>query len=88
MLLWAVVPSNPYGYYTILRVVVFTYTSFLAYRHLSTQPNRAAGWIAVALAITYNPLISLHLGRPLWTVVNLVTIALLLLAIPAANKHT
>lgn len=34
MLVWALVPSNPYGYYTLLRVVccaTFAYLAFGAY---------------------------------------------------------
>jgi hypothetical protein len=87
MLLWAVVPINPYGYYTLIKIILFTYTAYLAYKHLSRDPSRAAGWFATGIALTYNPIVSLHLGRPLWTVVNLATIAILLLLIPPINQQ-
>jgi len=87
MLLWAVFPINPYGYYTLLRIVVFTYTAYFAYKNLSRDPNGAAGWWAAGLALTYNPIISLNLGRSLWTVVNIATIIVLLLLIPPIKQQ-
>ena len=34
-------------------------------------------WVLGAFAITYNPLVPLHLGREIWIVVNLITVGLL-----------
>lgn len=75
MLMWALVPGNPYGYYMLLRWVccgVFAYLAFQAY-----EGNRQ-GWVWV-LGITagvYNPIIPVHLTREIWVVVNVVTIGI------------
>ena len=39
---------------------------------------QACQWTAIGIGLVYNPLFSIHLGRPLWSVVNLITVALLL----------
>ena len=65
----------PYGYYMLLKVV--TCAIFIGYAtHLRSATNpvlHASVWL---LALTYNPLIPLHLGRPTWNVVNIATIGL------------
>ena len=73
MLLWALNPENPYGYYTLLRWVccgVFAYLAVQAFQ------QRREGWVWV-LGITaalYNPVSPVHLTREIWSVVNVVTI--------------
>jgi len=73
MLLWALYPGNPYGYYRLLRVVccaVFAYLCFSAVR-LKLQ---GWAWVLGIMALIYNPLFPLHLTRTIWSVVNLVTV--------------
>jgi hypothetical protein len=73
MLLWALYPENPYGYYILLRWIicaVFAYLAIQAY----AQAKQAWVWIFVLTALIYNPLIRLHLTREIWSVVNIVTI--------------
>lgn len=73
MLLWAILPFNQYGYYELLRWVssgVFSFLAWQAYR------QRKFDWIWV-LGITagiYNPVLIVHLTRPVWAIVNLITI--------------
>lgn len=69
----------PYGYYRLLRVVCFVLFALLAWR-AATQPRLDLAITFGALAFIYNPLIPLHLGREIWTIVNLVTIAILLVS--------
>ena len=75
MLLWALVPGNPYGYYMLLRWVccgVFAYLAFQAFE------SKYQGWVWI-LGITagvYNPIIPVHLTREIWLVVNVVTIGI------------
>lgn len=63
----------PYGYYQLLRVLLFCVSLYLAYwshqRHEQTWT-----WVFAALAITYNPFIRLHLGAGVWPFVNVATI--------------
>jgi hypothetical protein len=75
MLLWALVPGNPYGYYTLLRWVccgVFAYLAFQAF------DNKRQEWVWVLgiAAGIYNPIMPVHLTRELWVVVNVVTIGI------------
>lgn len=84
MLLWALVPGNPYGYYLLLRWIccgVFGYLAIQAF-----ESNRQ-GWVW-AMGITagvYNPIIPVHLTREIWVVVNLVTIGIVGASILALN---
>lgn len=74
LLLWALNTSNPYGYYILLRIVVFTVFCFYAFRTFRTEPESAKPWICGGIALIYNPFFLLSLGRPTWTVVNIITI--------------
>ena len=79
MLLIALNPSNPYGYYTFLRFVccaVFAYLAFLAFE----QKKHLFAWLLVVTAIVYNPIIRVQLTRDIWTVVNMVTIIIAIVA--------
>lgn len=70
MLLWALYPENPYGYYVLLRWVVcpcFIYAALQAFK----QGKKNMVWVLGVTAAIYNPLISLHLNRELWSVLNL-----------------
>lgn len=73
MLIWALNPSNPYGYYILLRLVccaVFMYLSLQAH----SQEKHGWVWAFAVTALVYNPIIRVHLTREIWTVVNIVTI--------------
>lgn len=74
MLLWALSPANPYGYYVLLRWVccaVFAYLAVCAHR----QKLQGWVWVLGITAALYNPFVPAHLGREVWTLVNLATIA-------------
>ncbi|MBW1796276.1 MAG: hypothetical protein JRJ38_17965 [Deltaproteobacteria bacterium] len=76
LLLWALVPSNPYGYYILLRWVccpIFAYLAFRAYK-IEKMPWV---WILGVAAFVYNPAVRVYLTREIWSVVNVVTIAML-----------
>ncbi|WP_430429217.1 DUF6804 family protein [Parasphingorhabdus sp.] len=85
-LVW-IVPSSalflalfplPYGYYQLLRIVIFVVAIFLCKVSLEhKQP--AWPWIFAAMALTYNPVVPISLGREIWSIVNVTTIGLLLL---------
>jgi Kef-type K+ transport system membrane component KefB len=44
-------------------------------------------WIVsfIVVGIIYNPILSIHLTRPIWTVINLLTIILIVLSIFISN---
>jgi len=80
MLVIALNPTNPYGYYILLRWVLCPLFAYLAIQTLGKGKD---GWVW-ALAITaavYNPIIRLHLTREIWFVVNVLTIIIAAMSI-------
>ena len=81
LLLLALFPM-PYGYYELLRLVVFLTTGSIVYRQF--QANNSLGVQEALLALTalaYNPVFRIHLNRELWGWVNLVTVGLLVVVL-------
>ena len=66
----------PYAYYMLLRVGMCGVFAYLAYT-ASQSNEQSLTWVLGITALIYNPFAPLHLGREVWTVINLVTIALL-----------
>lgn len=87
LLLWALVPANPYGYYMFLRVVICGVLAYLAWHVLD---GKGSGWAFLfgSGAILYNPIATVSLTRGVWTVINLLTIAALVIFTfrPTATK--
>ena len=80
MLLWALVPSNPYEYYIVLRLVccvAFVYLAVQAFR----QHKKTWVWVLGITAAVYNPIFRVHLTRGIWSVVNVVTMVIALASI-------
>lgn len=75
MLLWALVPVNPYGYYVLLRFAICGMAIYLAFRAHELEKTPWV-WVFAVTAILYNPLIRVHLTREIWSVVNVATIVL------------
>jgi len=80
LLLLALFDGWPYGYFTLLRIVVTgttAYSAWLAYDH------KKGFWIwsFVAIAIIFNPIIPLHLGRELWLAIDLIAALFLFLSL-------
>lgn len=63
----------PYGYYQLLRVLVFCVTGYLALES-HRRGYVAWAWALGGTAIVYNPFFKLALGQELWTMVNIATI--------------
>ncbi len=73
MLVWALNPTNPYGYYILLRWVCFGVFGYLA---LQAFDQRRQGWVWI-LGITaglYNPIVPVHMTREIWSVINIATV--------------
>ena len=79
MLLLAVF-KLPYGYYTLLRVVI-TFVSVIIAFNEYIRKESINNWVIVFcfFALIYNPLIPFHLGRNIWTPINIITILCLIL---------
>lgn len=69
-----------YGFFTILRFVVFSSTAYVAYLAYEEQK---VGWVWFmgAIAVLFNPFIPIYLTREVWVAIDSATALLLLLAI-------
>ncbi|UHS56026.1 DUF6804 family protein [Agrobacterium vaccinii] len=68
----AVLPL-PYGYYTLLRLVITAFAAFFAYVEYDKQKT-LSGWAIgfIAVALLFNPLIPVHLSRSSWFFLDLI----------------
>lgn len=68
----------PYGYYQLLRVVVFGVGVYLAWAEYRSA-KALTRWAAAlsAMAFVFNPLLPIHLPREVWAFLNLGSAALL-----------
>ena len=74
-LLWALLP-NPYGFYMLVRLIVFGVCGYTAFRYAKHDDSGMA-WLFGVIAIAYNPLLPVFLTRAIWMPVDLVTAGLL-----------
>ena len=68
--LFAALGEWPYGYYTLLRLVVCgagAYTAFVMYQW--QKPGLA--WLFGFVAVLFNPVVTVHLSRSLWCPIDL-----------------
>ncbi len=65
----------PYGYYQLMRVIIFCVSAHIAI-HEKDRNSELWFWIFIACAIIYNPIFKLSFGKELWPFVNIVTTAL------------
>jgi len=86
MLIIALNPSNPYGYYILLRWVCCGCFAYLMAKALD-QGKINWAWILGITAFIYNPIIHIHLNRGIWSVINLFTIAVAIASIFSIKKE-
>ena len=78
----------PYGYFQLVRFLAMCGFAYLAL--LSNQSgNQNAMFIYIALAILFQPIIKISLGRELWNIIDvLVGIGMLLSIYMERSKHS
>ncbi len=74
LLIWALNPENPYVYYTVLRLFCCASFAYLAF-HASTMKKDCWKLVLGITAIVYNPFVPIHLTRDIWSVLNVMTVA-------------
>jgi hypothetical protein len=62
--------NMPYGYYQLVRFVALVGFAILAYNS-NEQGQKTEAIIYVCLAILFQPLIKIALGRQIWSIVDL-----------------
>jgi len=87
MLLWALNPVNPYGYYIVLRIVCCAVFAYLAL-HAAERNQQGWVWVLGTTAFIYNPIFRVHLTRDIWSVVNIAAIVIALWSIGVLNGRT
>lgn len=79
MLVLAIVSGWPYRYYQLLRVVVCGTALFLV---LLARKQRKGNWVwtFTVVAVIFNPLVPMYLGRELWGLLDLIALVLFAVA--------
>jgi hypothetical protein len=80
MLLWALYPGNPHGYYTMLHWVCCGTLIFQAYQAVNLK-KQIWVWILVITALVYNPIFRLHFNSELWSTINIITSVIVVVSI-------
>jgi len=70
----------PYGFFTLLRFVVFVATAYVAWMAYEQQKEKWI-WIFGSLAVIFNPFIPLYFGRSFWVIVDLIVAIFLIISI-------
>jgi len=60
-----------YGFFTLLRFVVFASSAYVAYMAYEAQKEKWV-WIFGFLAVLFNPFIVVHLDREIWSFIDLI----------------
>ena len=79
-LLLAMLEGWAYGFFMLLRCVVFgtsAYLTWLAY----TCRKESWSWIFGFIALLFNPIIPIHLYRELWVIIDLLVAVFLIISI-------
>jgi hypothetical protein len=71
----ALIPSLPYGYYSMMRWPVCGLCAWLALSSYRDE-QEAWAWIWGIVAGVYNPIFPVHASRETWSIVNAVTIVI------------
>lgn len=69
----------PYGYYTFLRIIIFSiacYTIIVLYRLEKTIMSL----IFVIIAVLFNPIIPVYLERDIWAIIDIITAIVFLIS--------
>lgn len=67
----ALIDGWPYGFFTLLRFVVFASSAYVAYMAYEDQKEKWV-WTFGFLAVLFNPFIVIHLNREIWSVIDLI----------------
>ena len=59
----------PYGFFTLLRFVVFATTAYIAWMAYEQQKEKWI-WIFGFLAVLFNPFFPIYLNRDLWSIIE------------------
>ncbi len=67
----AMIGGWPYGFFTLLRFIVFASSAYVAWMAYEGQREKWV-WIFGFLAVLFNPFIIIHFNREIWSVIDLI----------------
>lgn len=70
LLFLAVLPF-PYGYYTLVRIVTASAFIRIAVVEYKKDASSVMIWVLILVAILFNPIIPIHLTKPIWMPLNI-----------------
>ena len=87
LMLLLAIPSGvwPYGYYMILRWVVFGAALFILWTSYKLKQNTWI-WIMGAVALLFNPIAPIHLDKETWVVIDFIAAGTFLISIFKIKK--
>ena len=65
----AILGGWPYGFYTFLRITIFSISIYIAITLIKSNLIGLA-WVYGFIGLLFNPLIPFHLGRSIWLIVD------------------
>ena len=80
MLLLAIPSIWPYGYYTLLRLVVCGTSVFITGKAYEFN-RKNLPYVSGFIALLFNPLIPIHLDKEMWVVIDLVVAVFIFISI-------
>jgi hypothetical protein len=87
ILLLLCLADMPYGYYQLVRFIATVGFAVLAY-FAYTEKNKIEMIVCIALAILFQPLAKIALGREIWNVVDVVAAVGLIVSIFVKTKNS
>lgn len=85
VLLFLCLADMPYGYYNFVRFVAAFAFVYLAYEYYK-QNKEGLVFVFIALAVLFQPLIKIALGRVMWNIVDVVVAIGLIYLVVKENK--
>lgn len=76
----------PYGYYTLLRIVVFFVFAYLSYL-MHKEGKEIWPWVLGLVAIVFNPVLKIYLPKDVWSALDVAAGILLLSTFRVIKKQ-
>lgn len=67
----ALINGWPYGFFTLLRFVVFAISAYVAWMSYEVKKEKWV-WIFGFIAVLFNPFIIIHFNRKTWSIIDLI----------------
>lgn len=86
LLLLLCLAHMPYGYYMLIRWIALVGFAYMAYDYY-TQKNMPLTFVFGGLAVLFQPIANIALGRTMWNVVDVI-VAIFLIIITFSKKES